>query len=72
MDPAHTEWLVKEVFNKWVQKKHTAIIIGDLTFARHAEAERFLDRLKEPQSSLLDDVLQLDQRLNYQGDFQHP
>ena len=45
VDPAHTEWLIREVFNKWVQKKHTVFILGDLTFARHAEAERFLDRL---------------------------
>ena len=45
VDPAHTEWLIKEVFNKWVKKNDTVYIIGDLTFAKRSEAEKFLDRL---------------------------
>jgi calcineurin-like phosphoesterase family protein len=45
VDPALTEWLVKDVINKWVKKKDTLILGGDVTFAKRADAERFLDRL---------------------------
>jgi calcineurin-like phosphoesterase family protein len=45
LSKAHDEWLVKEIFNKWVQKKDTVFILGDLSLDKRAEAERFIDRL---------------------------
>ena len=42
---AHDEWLVKEVINKWVHKNHTLMLLGDVSLAKKAEAEKFLDRL---------------------------
>jgi len=45
IDPLHNEWLVKEVVNKWVGKKHTLFLIGDCSMAKRSEAEKFLDRL---------------------------
>ena len=41
----HDEWLVKEVFNKYVQKRDTVFILGDLSMAKRVEAEKFIDRL---------------------------
>jgi calcineurin-like phosphoesterase family protein len=41
----HDEWLVKEVFNSNVKKNHTVFILGDLSLAKRAEAEKFIDRL---------------------------
>jgi calcineurin-like phosphoesterase family protein len=43
--PQHEEWLIKEVFNKYVQKRDTVYILGDLSFARKPDADRFIDRL---------------------------
>jgi calcineurin-like phosphoesterase family protein len=45
LNTAHTEWLVREVINKWVDKKHTLYLVGDVSMAKRAEAEKFLDRL---------------------------
>ena len=45
LDTAHNEWLVKDVINKWVKKKDTFFIVGDLSMAKRADAEKFLDRL---------------------------
>ena len=45
LSQAHDEWLVKEVFNKWVKKKDTVFILGDLSLGKRQEAERFIDRL---------------------------
>lgn len=41
----HDEWLVKEVFNKYVLPKHAVFILGDLSLAKKLEAEKFIDRL---------------------------
>lgn len=41
----HDEWLIKEIFNKYVQRKDTVFILGDLSLARRPEAEKFIDRL---------------------------
>jgi calcineurin-like phosphoesterase family protein len=41
----HDEWLVREVFNKWVGKRDTVFILGDLSMAKRSEAEKFIDRL---------------------------
>jgi len=45
LDKAHTEWLVKDVINKWVNKNDTIFFIGDLSMANKVEAEKFIDRL---------------------------
>lgn len=45
LDTKHTEWLVKEVINKWVGKKHTLYFGGDLSMAKKTAAEKFIDRL---------------------------
>lgn len=44
-DLNHTEWLVKEVINKFVKKGHTLYIIGDISLAKKNEAEKFVDKL---------------------------
>lgn len=41
----HDEWLVKEAFNKYIGRKDTVFILGDLSLARRPEAEKFIDRL---------------------------
>lgn len=41
----HNRWLINDVFNKWVKKKDTIYILGDLTFAKSKEAEKFIDQL---------------------------
>ncbi len=41
----HTDWLVKEVINKWVGKKDTLYLLGDVSFAKRPIAEKFIDRL---------------------------
>lgn len=41
----HDEWLVREVFNKWVGKKDTVYILGDLSLDKRYDAEKFIDRL---------------------------
>ena len=45
MNKVHDEWLVKEIFNKWVNKRDTVFILGDLSLAKRKDAERFIDRL---------------------------
>ena len=36
----HNEWLIREVFNKYVQKKDEVYILGDVSFAKRNEAEK--------------------------------
>lgn len=45
LNVAHTEWLVHQVINEWVKKKHTLYLLGDVSMAKRVEAEKFLDRL---------------------------
>jgi calcineurin-like phosphoesterase family protein len=45
IDIAHEEWLIKEVWNKWIQRKHTVYILGDLSFANRVTTEKFINRL---------------------------
>jgi calcineurin-like phosphoesterase family protein len=40
-----TDWLVKEVINKYVGKGHTLYMLGDISMAKKESAEKFLDRL---------------------------
>jgi calcineurin-like phosphoesterase family protein len=41
----HEEWLIKEVHNKWVQRKHVVYLLGDLSFANRTSTEKFVNRL---------------------------
>jgi len=45
MNKIHDQWLVKEIFNKWVGKRDTVFILGDLSLGNKIEAEKFIDRL---------------------------
>jgi len=40
----HEDWLV-DTFNYYVKRKHVTYFIGDTSFSRKPDAERFLDRL---------------------------
>lgn len=40
-----TEWLVREVINKYVGKNDEIYFLGDLSMAKRSEAEKFIDRL---------------------------
>lgn len=41
----HEEWLIREVHNKWVQRKHVVYLLGDLSFANRTSTEKFVNRL---------------------------
>jgi calcineurin-like phosphoesterase family protein len=41
----HEEWLIREVHNRWVQKKHVVYLLGDLSFANRTSTEKFVNRL---------------------------
>jgi calcineurin-like phosphoesterase family protein len=41
----HEEWLIKEVHNKWIQRKHVVYFLGDLSFANRVNTEKFINRL---------------------------
>lgn len=41
----HDEWLIKEVFNKYVQKKDEVYILGDVSLTKRKEAEKWVARL---------------------------
>lgn len=45
MNKIHDQWIVKETFNKYIRRKDTVFILGDLSLARRPEAEKFIDRL---------------------------
>lgn len=41
----HDEWLLKEVYNKYVQKKDEVYIIGDISLGKRKDAEKFIARM---------------------------
>lgn len=41
----HDEWLLKEVFNKYIQKKHEVYILGDVSLAKRKDAEKWVARM---------------------------
>ena len=45
LDKAHTEWLVKDVFNKYVQNKDEVYVLGDVSLDKRKDAEKFVARL---------------------------
>jgi len=42
---AHDEWIINEVINKYVKRKDTLFLLGDVSMANRIKAEKFLDRL---------------------------
>lgn len=46
VDPAdHDEWLLKEVFNKYVQKKDEVYILGDVSLGKKQDAAKWVARM---------------------------
>jgi calcineurin-like phosphoesterase family protein len=41
----HDEWLLKEVFNKYVQKKDEVYILGDISLGKRKDAEKWVARM---------------------------
>jgi calcineurin-like phosphoesterase family protein len=41
----HDEWLLREVFNKYVQKKDEVYILGDVSLAKRSEAQKWVARM---------------------------
>jgi len=41
----HDEWLLKEVFNKYVQRKDEVYILGDVSLTKRRDAEKWVARL---------------------------
>ena len=41
----HDEWLLKEVFNKYVQKKDEVYILGDVSLGKRKDAEKWVARM---------------------------
>ena len=39
------DWLIRDVFNKFIDKKDDVYILGDITMSSKIEAEKFIDRL---------------------------
>jgi len=45
LDECHTNWLIQDVINKWVNKKDTLFILGDVSLSPREQAEKFIDKL---------------------------
>lgn len=45
MNPLHNEWLIREVYNKYVEKKDEVYIIGDISLGKRKDAEKFIARM---------------------------
>jgi len=45
INKAHNEWLIKEVFNKYVQNKDEVYVLGDVSLGNRKEAEKLVARL---------------------------
>jgi len=41
----HEDWLVNDVINKYVKRKDRLYLLGDISFAKRQEADKFIDRL---------------------------
>jgi calcineurin-like phosphoesterase family protein len=41
----HNDWLIREVYNKYISKKDDVYILGDVSLAPRNDAEKFIDRL---------------------------
>lgn len=45
MSILHDDWLVRDVYNKYIDKKDEVYILGDVSMAPREHAEKFIDRL---------------------------
>jgi len=45
LSEAHNKWLIDEVLNKWIKRKHTVYFLGDLSLAKKEEADKFIDKI---------------------------
>lgn len=41
----HNDWLIREVYNKYIDRKDEVYILGDVSMQPKIEAEKFIDRL---------------------------
>jgi len=41
----HDEWLIREVFNKYVQRKDEVYLLGDISLAKRKDAQKWVARL---------------------------
>ena len=41
----HNDWLIREVYNKYIDRKDVVYILGDLSLYSKGNAEKFIDRL---------------------------
>jgi len=41
----HNDWLIREVYNKYIDKKDEVYLLGDISMAPKNDAEKFIDRL---------------------------
>jgi len=41
----HNDWLIREVYNKYIDKRDEVYILGDITMSPKQEAEKFIDKL---------------------------
>ena len=66
MNPIHNEWLLKEVFNKYVQKKHEVYILGDLSLGIRKDAEKFIAKMNGNKHLILGNH---DKNISHLGNF---
>ncbi len=45
LNELHNDWLIREVYNKYIDKKDEVYILGDVSMSPKIEAEKFIDRL---------------------------
>jgi len=62
----HDNFLIKEVFNKYVQKKDEVYILGDLSMAKRKDAEKFIARMNGNKHLILGNH---DKNISHLGNF---
>jgi calcineurin-like phosphoesterase family protein len=60
------EWLIREVFNKYVQRKDDVYILGDISLGKRKDAEKFIARLNGNKHLILGNH---DQNVRHLGNF---
>jgi calcineurin-like phosphoesterase family protein len=45
LNELHNDWLIREVYNKYIDKKDEVYILGDVSMSPKIDAEKFIDRL---------------------------
>lgn len=62
----HDEWLLKEVFNKYVEKKDEVYIIGDISLGKRKDAEKWIARMNGNKHLILGNH---DKNISHLGNF---